>query len=154
MNARFAVLAVLAAGCGSHPQSVDPAAFRAAAERLLSSVERHRTGAATAGAPDACRAQFDLYLAEARPTLEELTAMGGAMDTCMRSRGHGTMADIVGTCASLRQELDAHAATGCGADPSRNQAEIERHCAAMSELALRTDDRAQMMMTGGGMDCH
>jgi hypothetical protein len=67
----------------------------------------------------------------------------------MAEMGHTASADMQATCGQMRQELDAHVASGCAAaDPV---AETARHVEAMQQMAAHEMERASTMgsMMGG-----
>jgi hypothetical protein len=154
-SAVAAALLIAAAGCGGdHVRGSDavPAAFATLATDVSAAAGRHRANGEGAG-PSGCAGEMSRYGAELRPMLDRMEGLSGDMDACVTEMGHASSADMQGTCAEMRQELERHLAGGCAAaDPA---AEAARHAGSMQQLADREAQRShamgEMMGSRGGM---
>jgi hypothetical protein len=117
-------------------------------------------GAAAGAMTDmtSCAGAESGYHGQVLPMLDEMQAMGPAMDQRMSGMGHPGDADLACAADAMMAELDRHHGVACASpdDMAANMAEAAHHVDAMTQWAdhqlARTHDMGARSGTGmGGM---
>lgn len=168
LKALLAVPLLAAAACGGGSGS---SGATAADVRQLNTLSQQVLGAegsygAAAGAMTdmmSCQSAQSGYDGQVRPMVDEMQAMGPAMDQQMSGMGHPADADLACAADAMMAELDHHQSAACASasDMPANMAEAADHVAAMTGWAdhqlARSHDMGSMSgmgmggMGGGGM---
>lgn len=101
------------------------------------------------GAAAECRRIHDQYDAQVRPLVSQAVHLAGAMDRYMDEHGGADAADYSCVSTAMMSELDRHHAAACvRSDLAGNQAEADRHAAAMLSYGGQLSARCDQMMRG------
>lgn len=144
------VFGLLLTNCGMGSAAPDVAAYQQSVTALEAVVDTHQSNPITTA--EDCAAEHARYDAQARPQLDQMLGMSGAMDDCRRAMGQAGPFDMHSMCGSMQGELDRHAAAACAGDVVANRAETAHHCQLMRDWLAREKPQVDSMMgMGGGM---
>jgi hypothetical protein len=162
MQKIIAVLALAVAACGGASGSSSNGNL-AKVEQLNTLAQDVSTTATTYGTQaggmtdgTTCTGDETTYDGQVRPMIDEMQAMGPAMDQMMGSLGRSGDADMSCAAAAMMAELDRHRAAACASttDMGPNMTEAQQHVAAMKGWAdhqlVRSYDMGTMMGSGTG----
>lgn len=137
MRSVLAVSLVLVSGCGMSMNG-DAAGVEAAVSQVEALVVAH-AGSADAIASATCAAEMTRYRDALGQPLASLGERCPRMDGCLRQMGQ-LDTDFDAAWLGMRDEADAHAASGCQA--SDRGAELQRHREAMAGMCQHLRQRA------------
>lgn len=153
LSASAVVLVSLTMGCGT--RAPDLQEWDRISQEIRTSVQNYRDAVEVAPDRMHCEQMRDAYLADVQPRMEQMRAMSGDMDGCMRMMDDDRDADVESSCRSMDDELARYMQDGCGSDDATvNQSDAFAHCYFMLDRLNDTDARSREMMGmmgGGGM---